>query len=122
MSPTAPLKRISRAVPMPGANGITVGSSGTFLAQLNNNNVPIALPPGSSWDWSTDDPSAIITLEPSDPTGGTVNIAIPASDTTTSIVVTAATTDPNGTAVTGSLTVPISPGVSLFTVTVTQTA
>ena len=106
----------------PGGNGITVGGQGTFVAQLLNNGVPMDLPAGSTWAWSDDDPNSTITLDPSDPTGGTVIITVPASDTATQVTVTAATTDPNGAAVSGSLVVPIAPGVSIFTVTVTQTA
>jgi hypothetical protein len=115
-------KPLSRAMPRAGGNGITTGGQGTFQAQLNNNGVPVSLPGGSSWDWTTDDTLATITIDTSDPTGGTVDISIPANDTATQIIVTASTTDPDGNVVTGTLTVPVTPGVSMFTVTVTQIA
>jgi hypothetical protein len=117
-----PGKNIPRSTPRPGGNGITLGGQGTFVAQLNNNSVPISLPSGSSWQWSDDDPNSTITMDPTDTTGGTVIITVPSTDTATQLTVTAATIDPNGNAVSGSLLVPLSPGVNIFTVTVTQTA
>jgi hypothetical protein len=108
--------------PKPGGNGITAGGQGSFTAQLLNNGVPISLPGGSSWSWSDDDPSSTITLDPSDPTGGSVIVTVPASDTAAQLTLSASTVDPTGATQTGSLVVPIAPGVSIFTVTVTQTA
>lgn len=108
--------------PKPGGNGIPAGGQGTFQAQLLNAGVPMDLPPGSSWQWSDDDPSSTITMDPSDPTGATVIVTVPASDTASQLILTAVTTDPNGNAVTGTLTVPVNPEVSVFTVVITQTA
>jgi len=115
-------KTLNRSVPRPGGNGIAIGGQGTIQAQLNNNGVPISLPSGSSWQWSDDDVQSQITLDPTDPTGGTIFITVPANDTSTSLTVTASTTDPNGAAVSGSLVVPLTPGVNMFTVVVTQIA
>ena len=115
-------KTLNRSVPRPGGNGIAIGGQGTIQAQLNNNGVPISLPTGSSWQWSDDDVQSQITLDPTDPTGGTIFITVPANDTSTSLTVTASTTDPNGAAVSGSLVVPLTPGVNMFTVVVTQIA
>lgn len=94
------------------------GKSGTFLAQLEDNGNPIPLPDGSTFGWQTDLPEA--TIVPSDDTLTAV-ITVPDTTTATSITVTASTTAPDGTPASGSVTVPIVPGVPhTFTVSVTQ--
>ncbi len=99
---------------------ISVGSTGTFSAQLEDNGNPIPLPSGSTFAWSADDTNA--QLAPSADTLSVV-VTVPATDTATSTTVTAETIAPDGNKVQGSVTVPIIPGVShTFTVTVTQTA
>lgn len=97
---------------------ITIGSTGTFNAQLEDNGNPIPLPAGSTFAWSADDTNA--SLAPSADSNSVV-VTVPASDTATSITVTAATTAPDGSTVTGSVTVPLIPNVAhTFTVAVTQ--
>lgn len=99
---------------------ITVGATGTFSAQLEDNGNPIPLPSGSTFAWSTSDASA--TLAPSADTTSVV-VTVPATDTATSITVTAETVAPDGNKVPGSVTVPVIPNVThTFTVKVTQTA
>jgi len=99
---------------------ITVGATGTFAAQLEDNGNPIPLPAGSTFAWTSDDSNAGITAS-SDTL--TAVVSVPATDTATSITVTATTIDPDGKTVQGSVTVPIIPGVShTFTVSVTQSA
>lgn len=99
---------------------ITQGATGTFAAQLEDNGNPISLPSGSTFAWTADDPNAV--LAPSADSLSVV-VSIPATDGATSITVTASTVDPNGQPVSGSVTVPIIPGVQhTFTVAVTQTA
>lgn len=100
--------------------GITAGSTGTFTAQLEDNGAPIALPSGSTFLWSSSDPNA--SLAHSADTLSVV-VTVPDTDTLTEITVTASTTDPKGNPVSGSVTVPITPGVvHVFTVVVAQTA
>lgn len=99
---------------------ISQGATGTFAAQLEDNGNPIPLPSGSTFAWSADDTNA--TLAPSADTLSVV-VTVPATDTATSITVTAETVAPDGNKAQGSVTVPIIPGVAhTFTVTVTQTA
>ena len=97
---------------------ITIGSTGTFNAQLEDNGNPIPLPAGSTFAWSADDTNA--SLAPSADSNSVV-VTVPASDTASAITVTASTTAPDGTTVTGSVTVPLIPNVAhTFTVAVTQ--
>src|SRR5215469_4419862 len=72
---------------------ITVGSTGTFTAQLEDNGNPIPLPAGSTFAWSADDTNA--SLAPSADTLSVV-VSVPATDTATSITVTAETVAPDG--------------------------
>lgn len=99
---------------------ISQGATGTFSAQLEDNGNPIPLPSGSTFAWSADDTNA--QLAPSADTLSVV-VTVPATDTATSITVTAETVAPDGNKVQGSVTVPIIPNVAhTFTVSVTQTA
>ncbi len=99
---------------------ISVGTTGTFTAQLEDNGNPIPLPSGSTFAWTADDTSASLAAS-ADSTS--VVVSVPATDTATSITVTASTTAPDGSTVSGSVTVPITPGVAhTFTVLVSQTA
>ena len=102
------------------ANGITQGNQGTFVAQLEANGSNIVLPAGSSWAWSASDTTAVITPVTSDPTGGTVTVAVPAGDPSTTVTVTASTVDPAGGTVSGSVTVPVLAQAVVYTVTVGQ--
>lgn len=103
-----------------GDNSIPQGGAGTFNAVLQDNGTPVGTQP-TSWTWSTNDPSAVVTTDTSDPSGATVVVSIPQSDTSTSIIITATTADPTGAAVSGSLTVTVAAGVNKFTVVVSQT-
>ena len=97
---------------------ISQGATGTFQAQLEDNGNPIPLPSGSTFAWTSDDANA--QLAPSADTLSVV-VTVPADDAATSITVTASTTAPDGSTVSGSVTVPIIPGVQhVFTVAVQQ--
>lgn len=99
--------------------GIAAGSTGTFTATLNDNGAPIALPAGSTFGWSADDASVTFVTSPD--TTSTV-VSVPAGDEGTSVTITASTTAPDSTTVSGSVTVPLTPEPQQFTVTVAQTA
>ena len=97
------------------------GIASAFGAQLQDNGNPIDLPSGSSFSWSTDDPTD--TLVPGGGVGSpTVNVTVnnpPASRTT--ITVTATTIAPDGSSVSGSVTTDIIVGVThTYTVSVAQ--
>lgn len=114
------LSQFTIRVTLENTMAISVGTTGTFTAQLEDNGNPIPLPAGSTFAWSADDTNA--SLAPSADSTSAV-VTVPASDTATSITVTASTTAPDGTTVSGSVTVPITPGVAhTFTVLVSQTA
>lgn len=114
------LSHFTIRVTLENTMAISVGTTGTFTAQLEDNGNPIPLPAGSTFAWSADDTNA--SLAPSADSTSVV-VTVPASDTATSITVTASTTAPDGTTVSGSVTVPITPGVAhTFTVLVSQTA
>lgn len=100
--------------------GVIVGGTGKFLAQLEDNGQPIALPAGSTWVWATNDTGTTVAADPADTTGGTVDVTIPAGDTNTTVTITASTTDPTGATQSGSLTFPVLPVPQKFTVTVSQ--
>ena len=97
---------------------IQAGTSGSFLAVLDDNGSAIALPSDSTFVWTASDASVTITPS-SDST--TAVVAVPAGDAGTSITVTATVTV-NGTAYAGSVTVALTPIPQVFTVVVTQTA
>lgn len=102
------------------ANGVVVGATGKFLAQLLDNGSPIALPAGASWSWSADDTTVTITPDTADATGATVDVAIPAGDPATTVTLTASTTDPAGQGVKGELSFPVLPVPQNFTVSISQ--
>ena len=101
-------------------DGVVLGASGKFLAQLLDNGSPIPLPSGSSWSWSSDDTNATITADATDATGATVDVSIPAGDPATTVTLTASTTDPTGAAVSGTLQFPVLPVPQVFTVQISQ--
>lgn len=113
-------KGVSMADPAP--SGIVTGGSGTFNAVLLDNGTAVATQP-TTWTWSTNDASGQITIanDPSDPSGATVIVSVPAGDTTQSVVITAQTMDPSGTPVSGNVVVPITGALQTFTVQITQT-
>lgn len=94
------------------------GRGADFGAQLEDNGNAIALPSGSTFAWSTDDETDQINI--SDDTL-TATIVVAADTTREELTVTATTTDPDGNEVSGSVTVPIVPGVThTYTVSVFQ--
>lgn len=97
-----------------------VGSG--FAAVLEDNGNPISLPDGSTFAWSTDDPTDQIVVSP-DTMSASITVSNPPADGRTTITVTADTTAPDGTDVSGEVTTDIVPAVEhTYTVTVTQTA
>ena len=120
-APAKPHKQHSK--PKPGGNGVVPEGQGTFQAQLLNNNVPMDLPSGSSWNWAIDDPMISFSQDfVTDPSGGTIIVVVPAGDTAQQFTITVDTTDPNGNDLTQTLVVPITPGVSVFSISLTQIA
>lgn len=109
---------ITQETPMAIGN-IGAGTSGTFAAQLEDNGSPIALPVGSTFAWTASDTTVLIT--PSDDSLSAL-IDVPSGDTGTSITVTASTVAPDGSTVSGSITVPLTPVPQQYSVTVVQTA
>ena len=95
-----------------GDMAITAGSTGTFQAQMTDqNSVPVTgFTP--SFSWTADDTNA--TLQPSADTTSCV-VTVPATDTTTTLNLTATATAPDGTTVTGSLAVTVTPSSSATT-------
>ena len=100
---------------------VSSGIPSAFGAQLQDNGNAIELPAGSSFSWSTDDSTDTIV------TGG--GVGTPAANITvnnppsgrTTITVTASTTAPDGTAVSGMVTTDIIVGVThTYTVAVAQ--
>ena len=98
---------------------IVAGSTGTFAAQLLDNGVPVALPTGSVFAWSSSDTA--VTFAVSDDTASVV-VTVPAGDVGTSVTVTASTVGPDGKTYSGSLTVALTPTPQVFSVVITQTA
>lgn len=107
------------------ALGIVVGGSAGFKAELLKNGVPIDLPATSTWAWSSADPLVSFAPAPADPTTGVVDpndieVTVAGSDTQTSAVITASTTDPDGNPENGDITVPVTPEAAVFTVRITE--
>lgn len=67
---------------------IPVGGSGTFFGEVSaSDNSQIQTV--TNWQWTASDPNVTITNDPSDTTGATVDVTVPASDATTSFTLTA---------------------------------
>ena len=105
---------------------IIAGQSGEFfgLVEASDKSVVTAV----NFVWAASDPAVTIATNASDPTGATVDVTVPASDTATSFTlsVTADATTPTSlspTKVSGSLVVTIQPAPVpvTFTVTINQT-
>lgn len=98
---------------------VVAGQGSDFGATLEDNGNPIGLPSGSTFAWSTDDPTDQI-VPSADTTSATITVA--ATNTRPSITVTASTTAPDGSNVSGSVTTEIIPGTvpHTYTVTVSQ--
>ena len=99
---------------------INAGSTGTFAVTLLNNGVADTTDV-VTWTWSASDSS--VTIAPSADTTSAV-FSVPASDTGTSLSVGTSAVAPDGTTVSASLTVTLTPGTatSVFTASITQTA
>jgi hypothetical protein len=69
-----------------------------------------------------DDPTVSFAPDSTDPTGGTVIVAVPADSTIQQFTISVDTTDPNGNALSQSLAVPVTPGVSIYSISLTQIA
>src|SRR5271154_3770250 len=89
---------------MPTDNTIQAGASGVFQAVPNG-----ALSATVSPVWSASDPAVVITQDPSDASGLTVDVAVPATDTNTSFVLAVELTPSSGPAFPTSITVTIAP-------------
>lgn len=103
-----------------GNMAITAGSTGTFAAQLLDNGAPVAgFTP--SFSWTAND--TLASLQPSTDTLTCV-VTVPATDTTTTINLTAETTAPDGTKASGSIAISVTPSVTpqKYTVSITQSA
>lgn len=86
-------------------NGITIGSTGTFVAKpVDKNGNAAALPAGIVPVWAASDPA--VAIAPS-VDGLTAVVTVPASDTNQSFTLTAKATLPDATTPTGTLIVPL---------------
>jgi len=98
---------------------IEAGKPRAFGANMQDNGNNIPLPDGSKFTWTTDNTADQISVS-ADST--TAVITTPAGDSgRTSVTVTAAAVDPDGNMASGSVTVPVIPGVGhTFTVSVAE--
>ena len=109
-------------------DGIIFGGIGVFQATLMDTAkdppVAVAIPNGSTWQFSTDDPHATLSPVQNEPGRVVVSVPVPspAPQTTeaepppTEITVTATVTDPSGATQTGTLSVPLTEPVYAVTV------
>jgi hypothetical protein len=96
------------------------GIASSFAAVLEDNGNAIDLPSGSSFAWSTDDPTDQIAVS-DDTLTASITVSSPPASGRTTITVTADTTAPDGSDVSGSVTTDIVPGVThTYTVSVSQ--
>lgn len=99
---------------------IPAGSTGDFAAALLLNGQPYT-PTDSfvlSVSWTADD--TLAQLAPSSDSTS-VTVTIPGGDTSTSVTITATATAPDGTTVSGAVTVSVTAEPQTFTLSVTQT-
>ena len=104
---------------------IVAGGSAHFEAELLQNGNQISLPAGSTWAWTSADPLVTFTPAPVDPTTGVsdpdeITATIAGSEAQTSVVISASTTAPDGTTVSGDITVPVTPEAQVFSVKIVQ--
>lgn len=96
------------------------GIASAFNAQLEDNGNPISLPAGSTFAWSTDDPTDQLSVS-EDSTTVQITVTSPPASGRATITVTADTTAPDGSDVSGTCTTDIVPVVGhTYTVTVSQ--
>lgn len=98
---------------------VTANTPSDFVAQMQDNGIPIELPLGSTFAWSTDDPTDTIVVS-DDTATATITVSNP-PDTRTTLTVTVSAVDPAGETIEGSVTVDILPGVThTYTISVSQ--
>jgi hypothetical protein len=111
---------------------IVAGTTGQIEAEVFENGVPYTPPVGTVYTptitWTASDPSVTFTPATDDDSGGVVPLSqqivvnIPAGDTSTSVTITATTTDPNGNPLTGTISIPVTSAPQVFTLQLTQVA
>jgi hypothetical protein len=111
---------------------IVAGTTGQLEAEVFENGVLYTPPVGTTYaptvSWSASDTEVTFTPATADDSGGIVPLTqqivvnVPAGDTSTSVTITATTTDPNGNSLTGTLSIPITSAPQVFTLLVSQVA
>jgi hypothetical protein len=111
---------------------IVAGTTGQLEAEIFENGVLYTPPVGSAYaptiTWTASDPSVTLTPVTADDSGGAVPLAqqtvvnVPAGDTSTSVTITATTTDPNGNTITGTINIPLTSAPQVFTLQLSQVA
>lgn len=103
-------------------SNMQAGSTGSFLAQLQDNGSTIPTPAGTSFTWNTSDTT--VTITPGADTT-TATLTVPADSTSTSLTVSATCTAPDGSVASGSLVLTLTPGTGAaqkYSIAITQTA
>lgn len=118
-------------IPMALGN-ITAGTTGQFGATLLDNGTTYVAPSGSTYvfapTFTSSDATVTFAAATTDASGGTIPLAdqtvvsVPGSDQNTSLTITATALAPDGTTVTNSITVALTPGPQQFTIAVAQLA
>ena len=111
---------------------IVAGTTGQLEAEVFENGVLYTPPVGTTYTpaitWTSSDAEVTFTPATADDSGGAVPLTqqivvnIPAGDTSTSVTITATTTDPNGNPLTGTISIPVTSAPQTFTLNVTQVA
>jgi hypothetical protein len=99
---------------------VSPGVAAGFAAMMEDNGNPIPLPEGSSFAWATDDADDVISVS-AETTTAVITVPADTPADRTELTVNVSAVDPTGTDITGSVTVPITPGVvHTYTITVAQ--
>lgn len=111
---------------------IVAGTTGQIEAEVFENGVLYTAPVGTTYvptlTWTSSDSTVTFTPATDDDSGGTVPLTqqivvnVPAGDTSTSVTITATTTDPNGNPLTGTISIPVTSAPQVFTLQLTQVA
>jgi hypothetical protein len=103
---------------------VSPGQAAAFGAQMQDNGNAIALPEGSSFLWTTDDPTDVIAPSAAAPDNSAfadITVSDPPATGRTTLTVTAGAVAPDGTNIEGSVTVDITAAVGhTFTIVVSQ--